>query len=187
VRDPLANPAPLVRSVYAYVAHRIGDGPQAEDVTSDTFERALRYRSSYDHRKGEPITWLVGIARRVIADNLAAAGREQPIDPAEMVGGAAMSPDVDTRVTLAGALQSVDSEARELLALRYGADLTAREIGRLLGKRTNTVEVALHRALARLRTALDGETLPQAPPSAEEAGSSRTGSLPARSGHSSSD
>lgn len=187
MRDPLANPAPLVRSVYAYVAYRIGEGPEAEDVTSDTFERAIRYRSSYDHRKGEPITWLVGIARRVIADTLAAAGREQPIDPAEMVGGAAMSPDLDARMTLAGAFHSLDPETRELLALRYGADLTAREIGRLLGKRTNTVEVALHRALARLRTALDGETPPQTPPSADDTEPARTSTLPARSGHSSSD
>lgn len=187
MRDPLANPAPLVKSLYAYVAYRIGDGPQAEDVTSDTFERALRYRSSYDHRKGEPITWLVGIARRVIADNLATVRREHPVDPAEMPEGAASSPNLDARVTLAGALQSVDAADQELLALRYGADLTAREIGRLLGKRTNTVEVALHRALARLRTALDGENPSQVPASGEESGSSRTGALPARSGHSSSD
>jgi len=35
-RDPLANPEPLIRRVYAYVAYRIGDGPDAEDVTSAT-------------------------------------------------------------------------------------------------------------------------------------------------------
>src|ERR687898_3458631 len=66
-RDPLGNPEPLIRRVYAYVAYRIGDGPDAEDVTSETFERALRYRDSYDRSKGEPVGWLIGIARRVIA------------------------------------------------------------------------------------------------------------------------
>jgi DNA-directed RNA polymerase specialized sigma24 family protein len=40
------------------------------------------------------------------------------------------------------------------VALRYGADLTARQIAELLGLRTNTVEVALHRALTRLRLTL---------------------------------
>ena len=39
-RDPLADPEPLIRRVYAYVAYRIGDGPDAEDVTSEVFERA---------------------------------------------------------------------------------------------------------------------------------------------------
>ena len=51
-RDPLANPEPLIRRVYAYVAYRIGDGPDAEDVTSEVFERALRYRESYDPTRG---------------------------------------------------------------------------------------------------------------------------------------
>ena len=41
-----------------------------------------------------------------------------------------------------------------MIALRYGADLKTRQIAELLGERTNTVEVALHRALRRLRTAL---------------------------------
>src|SRR5207249_3362100 len=66
--DPLHNLEPLARRVYAYVAYRIGDGPDAEDVTSDTFERALRYRKSYDASRGEPVSWLLGIARRCVDD-----------------------------------------------------------------------------------------------------------------------
>ena len=54
-RDPLANPERLIRSVYAYVAYRVGPGPDAEDITSETFERALRYRDSYDPSRGEPL------------------------------------------------------------------------------------------------------------------------------------
>ena len=55
-------------------------------------------------------------------------------------------------------MATLDERERELLALRYGADLTARQIGELLGQRTNAVEVALHRALGRLREQLAGET-----------------------------
>src|SRR5207248_8783240 len=69
-RDPLANPEPLIRRVYAYCAYRLGDGPDAEDATSDTFERALRYRSSFDSKRGTPSAWLVGIARRAVDDLL---------------------------------------------------------------------------------------------------------------------
>ena len=50
--DPLANPEPLIRRVYSYVAYRVGDGPDAEDITSETFERALRYKKSYDSTQG---------------------------------------------------------------------------------------------------------------------------------------
>jgi DNA-directed RNA polymerase specialized sigma24 family protein len=38
--DPLADPAPLIRKVYAYVAYRVGVGAEAEDITSETIERA---------------------------------------------------------------------------------------------------------------------------------------------------
>ena len=56
MRDPFSNPEPLIRRTYAYVAYRIGEGHDAEDVTSAAIERALRYRSSYDPRKGEPLS-----------------------------------------------------------------------------------------------------------------------------------
>ena len=54
-KDPLADPAPLIRRVYSYVAYRIGDGPDAEDLTSEVFERALKYRESYDPDRGGPV------------------------------------------------------------------------------------------------------------------------------------
>ena len=68
-RDPFADPQPLIRRVYAYVVYRIGDGPDAEDITSATFERALRYRDRFDSRKGDAAAWMIGIARRQISDH----------------------------------------------------------------------------------------------------------------------
>jgi RNA polymerase sigma factor (sigma-70 family) len=153
-RDPLRDPEPLIRRVYAYVAYRIGDGPTAEDVTSDVFERALRYRESFDASKGEPIAWLIGIARRCISE--AAASTVEPM--AEPPTGAApldLEDEAVRRLTLSTAIGELHSRDRELIALRYGSDLTARQIGEVLGVRTNAVEVALHRALGRLRTALE--------------------------------
>lgn len=152
-RDPLADPEPLIRRVYAYVAYRIGDGPDAEDVTSETFERALRYRSSFDAAKGEPAAWLIGIARRCVED--ARAPRPVPVaDPPDGVAPGELDDDSIRRLDLAVALGSLGDRDRELVALRYGADLTARQIAELLDLQTNAVEVALHRALDRLRAAL---------------------------------
>src|SRR5437588_7031406 len=78
MRDPFDDPRILIQRVYAYVAYRIGDGATAEDVTSEAFERALRYRDSFDPRRGDPASWLIGIARRCIADAL--LSRESPTD-----------------------------------------------------------------------------------------------------------
>jgi RNA polymerase sigma factor (sigma-70 family) len=59
------------------------------------------------------------------------------------------------RLELRGAVASLDERDRDLVALRYGADLTARQIAELLELNTNAVEVALHRALGRLRAGLE--------------------------------
>jgi RNA polymerase sigma-70 factor (ECF subfamily) len=155
-KDPLADPAPLIRRVYAYVAYRIGDGPEAEDVTSETFERALRYRSSYDVRQGAPLPWLIGIARRCV-EGYRPLSAQQPLVEVEEVGSGELEASVVERLTLAGAMATLDERSRELVALRYGADLTARQIGALLGLKTNAVEVALHRALQRMRKQLEGQ------------------------------
>jgi len=144
----------LIRRVYSYVAYRIGDGPDAEDVTSEVFERALRYRASYDESRGQPLPWLLGIARRCVDDARAARVTVPLAEPVETastdVGG-----DVVQRLVLAAAIDGLDERGRDLLALRYGADLTARQIGEVLGLKTNAVEVALHRTLTRLRGDLD--------------------------------
>jgi RNA polymerase sigma factor (sigma-70 family) len=153
-RDPFADAETLIRRVYAYVAYRVGDGPDAEDVTSDTFERALRYRAGYDPSKGEPVAWLIGIARRVIAARWAAAAAEMPMAELPEV---AVPPNDDViveGVVVRAAVAALDESDRELIALRYGADLTVRQIAELLGLRTNTVEVALHRARRRLAATL---------------------------------
>jgi RNA polymerase sigma factor (sigma-70 family) len=154
--DPLQRPEPLIRRVYAYVAYRVGDGPDAEDITSDTFERAFRYRDRFDGRRGDPAAWLIGIARRCIADHYGA--RAVPVDdPAEDVAPGDLAADSAVRLDLLEAVSLLSPRDRELVALRYGADLTARQIGELLELKTNAVEVALHRALQTLRSHLEGE------------------------------
>ena len=158
--DPLANPEPLIRRVYSFVAYRLGDGPDAEDVTNDTFERALRYRSSYDRSKGEPITWLLGIARRCIDDALS---KRLPIAEPPELAGPGHEEDSLRKLELNRAIASLGERDQELVALRYGADLSARQIAELLEQKTNAVEVALHRALERLRRQLERrETPPEA-------------------------
>jgi RNA polymerase sigma-70 factor, ECF subfamily len=153
--DPLANPEPLIRSVYEYVAYRIGPGPDAQDVTSETLERAIRGRDTYDPAKGPPIAWLIGIARRCLSDALKARPTLYGESAPETAGDTDTEEESLRHLTLSAALASLDEREQELIALRYGADLTARRIAQIMGVRTNTVEVALHRALVRLRERLD--------------------------------
>jgi RNA polymerase sigma factor (sigma-70 family) len=168
-RDPLGNPAPLIRRVYSYVAYRLGDGPEAEDVTSEVFERALRYRSSYDESRGHPLPWLLGIARRCVDDALIRPRPAADIEAAEQPSAEDLEGEAVRRLAVAAAVASLDERGRELIALRYGADLRAREIGEVLGMKTNAVEVALHRTLARIRAELEETPANARPPRAEPA------------------
>ena len=174
-RDPLANPEQLLRRVYAYVAYRVGNRSEAEDITSETFERALRYRNTFDARKGDAVGWLLGIARNCIYD---ARLRSKPTAAErEEVGDDGLEARVIGRLVLDEALAGLSDGDRELLALRYGADLRPREIARLLERRTNTVEVALSRARARLAAALEAEDDPRDAPSLGEVGDLADGTL----------
>ena len=155
--DPLRDPEPLVRRVYSYVAYRIGDGPDAEDLTNETFVRALRYRDTFDAAKGAPISWLIGIARRCVDESFRHA---RPVsDPPDREAAGDLEADVVQRLTLRAAVSRLGERDRELIALRYGADLSARQIAQRLELSTNAVEVALHRARTRLREELEGRTV----------------------------
>jgi RNA polymerase sigma factor (sigma-70 family) len=160
-RDPFADSSRLLEQVYGYVAYRIGDGPEAEDVTAETFERALRYRASYDAAKGTPVMWLLGIARRCLQDAYSAASAPA-VAASDGVAPIDIEDETVRRLILRAAVARLDERARELVALRYGADLTARQIAELLGMKTHAVEIALQRALGRLRLVLSSETAAEA-------------------------
>ncbi len=154
-RDPFADLDPLIASVHGYVAYRIGHGPDAEDATSETFARALRYRDSYDPAKGAPVGWLIGIARRCVDE---AARAPRPAAPApEHAAAGDLAAEAVQRLTITAAVAQLGERDRELIALRYGADLSPRQIAGRLDMTPNAVDVALHRARGRLRDLLAEE------------------------------
>jgi RNA polymerase sigma-70 factor (ECF subfamily) len=152
-RDPLANPEPLIQRVYAYAAYRIGPGPDAEDITSEVFERALKYERSYDESKGDFVGWLLGIARRCV-DQRQSEPHTFPLEPRALAVPDDVETEVIERVALTEALAELGDRDRELVSLYY-AGLNGGQIATLLNAPRNTIDVALHRALARLRTILE--------------------------------
>ena len=141
--------------MYAYVAYRIGPGPDAEDITSTTIERAIRYRNSYRRDQGSPAAWLIGIARRCLADAAAARAQERPSGTEVELSSDDHAGQTLERVDLHRAVAELDARSRDLVALRFGADLSSKDIGRIYDMSAGAVDVALHRALKELRTVLD--------------------------------
>ena len=146
--------------LYAYVASLLHDGPAAEEVTATAFERAYRKRHRFDPGRGEPRAWLFGIARNAALDELRRRGRQaelaaEPVDldaPA-VDSGAERS---EQRLALRAALATLAPRERELIALKFFAGLGNAEIAQVVGISESNAGTRLHRAVAKLREALDG-------------------------------
>jgi RNA polymerase sigma factor (sigma-70 family) len=147
--------------LFGFLAYRTGDRALAEDLLAMTFERALRARRRYDPRKASGKTWLYSIALNCLRDHHRRAQVEtRALDRvyAGVVPAGAQDPglaQIEDRDALARAMAILSEEERETIALRYGGDLTAPEIAKVIGERLTTVEGRLYRALRKLRDELD--------------------------------
>jgi RNA polymerase sigma-70 factor, ECF subfamily len=152
--------------IYGFLAYRTGDAGSAEDLLSDVFERALRRRRLFDRRRGTEEAWLYAIALNLVRDRHRRARTEQ--QGLERLGRerAEDVPDhghaVGEREEVMRAVGSLTAEEREVVSLRFGADLTAPQIAKVLDMPLTTVEGRLYRALKRLRERL-GEAATRPP------------------------
>jgi RNA polymerase sigma factor (sigma-70 family) len=145
--------------VYAYVATLLHDRAAAEDVTAQAFERAFRRRRSFDARKGSPRAWLFGIARNAALDELRHRKRRASLaaDPPDLCAGA---PDEEAdralrRAAVRTALASLPAREREIVALKFHGGLDNAELARVLGVSVSNAGTQLHRAMTKLREAVD--------------------------------
>lgn len=149
--------------VYGFIAYRVGSREDAEDLTSQTFERALRAWHRYDERQASPGTWLIAIARNLVTDHYRAAPARGAHAPLQDVPDRALptsaGPEHDLGFTpeLATALAQLGDREREILALRFGADLSGQQIAELTGMTLANAQQVLSRTLRRLRAELEGE------------------------------
>ena len=141
--------------LFAFLLYRTGDRTLAEDIVADTFERALKARRRFNPRRGSEKTWLYAIALNRLRDHQRHRSVEHRVLAGVGVGDDeaddTMTGRVEHRDQLQRALGRLSVEEREAVALRYGADLSAPEIARVLGERLTTVEGRIYRALRKLR------------------------------------
>lgn len=145
--------------VFAYVTSLLRDRAAAKDATAAAFERAYRKRSRFNPSKGSPRAWLFGIARNAALDELRRRGRQaelstEPVDIAS-VDGSIEDERSEMRLVLTTALGRLEPRQRELIALKFFADLSNGEIARVLGTSESNVGTKLHRTVIKLREACD--------------------------------
>jgi RNA polymerase sigma-70 factor (ECF subfamily) len=152
--DPLDDPERLIRRVFGYVDYIVGDAADAKRITRLAIERAFRYRSTYNPKHGSATSWVFGVARYCLADNFHEPFATTGDELAQVSEDDAVFDDRNPQAVRV-AVARLGPRDRELIALRYGADLTSHEIGEQLGLRSAAVESALRRALGRLRGVLN--------------------------------
>lgn len=143
--------------VYGFLAYRLGDRSAAEDLTQATFERALRAWSRFDPRRASESTWLLTIARNLLIDHHR-RDRSHLTEPIEE-HLAPLVPGPEEQFTrspeLATALARLSERDREVIALRFGGDMSGPEIAHVLGLTLANVQQILSRSLRRLRGLLE--------------------------------
>lgn len=151
-------------TVYRYIRFRVATREAAEDVTSEVFMKALRSFERYDATLASPRTWLLRIARNAVTDHLRALRRRGSLHVSldRVPDLVADTPSQDERImkqeriqSLLNGTQTLRKADQQILSLRYGAGLGNAEIAEALGVSNNAVAVRLHRALKRLKDAVD--------------------------------
>jgi RNA polymerase sigma-70 factor (ECF subfamily) len=143
--------------VYGFFAYRLGHRDAAEDLTQGTFERALRAWSRFDPRRASESTWLLAIARNLLIDHYRRdrSSLTEPIDEDLMPTVPGPEEQPTTSPELLMALARLSERDREVLALRFGGDMTGPEIALLLDLSLANVQQILSRSLRKLRGLLD--------------------------------
>jgi RNA polymerase sigma-70 factor (TIGR02952 family) len=146
-----------VTMVHRYAYHRVGDRATAEDVTSETFVRALRRIDSLSFQGRDVGAWLVTIARNIIRDHVKSSRYRLEVATADMrdADSAADGPEdaVVTHLTnqeLLSYVRQLGSEQQECIVLRFIHGLSVSETAQIMGKKDGAIKALQHRAVRRL-------------------------------------
>ena len=146
-----------VTMVHRYVYHRVGDRATAEDVTSETFVRALRRIDSLSFQGRDVGAWLVTIARNIVLDHVKSSRYRLEVATADMRDADQATDGPEEAVVahlanreLLACVQQLGSEQQECIVLRFIHGLSVSETAQIMGKKDGAIKALQHRAVRRL-------------------------------------
>jgi RNA polymerase sigma-70 factor, ECF subfamily len=147
--------------VYRYVYVRVGTQQLAEDITSETFLRALRRMDTFSWQGRDIAAWFVTIARNLITDNAKSARFRMEVTTADMLDADQRVDAVDTEVLqrlrnqrLIEAVKTLKPEQAECVVLRFLQGMSLAETAKVLGKSEGAVKQLQLRAVRALHREL---------------------------------
>ncbi|WP_256563004.1 sigma-70 family RNA polymerase sigma factor [Allokutzneria sp. A3M-2-11 16] len=143
--------------VYRYVLFRLGDRALAEDVTSETFLRALRRIGSVSYQGRDVGAWFITIARNLVLDHVKSSRYRFEVPTAELGetreehAGPEQSVVRDaTNAEVLRCVQQLNSDQRECIVLRFLHGLSVAETAEAMGRNEGAVKALQHRAVRKL-------------------------------------
>ncbi len=151
--------------VFRYVLFRLRDHELAEDVTSETFLRALRRIGSVSYQGRDVGAWFVTIARNLILDHVKSSRYRREITTAEVAeagalpfpgaGRAESGPEqqvlaLATKEELFRCIEALGDDQRECIVLRFLQGLSVAETAEIMNRNEGAVKALQHRAVRRL-------------------------------------
>lgn len=146
-----------------YFVFRVHDLDRAEELYAKTVELAWRKRRLFQRSRGTLGAWLIGIGKRVYADEIRYRQRVETVEPlCDVADERSMLPDrAAIRTFQADAVRSAIADlpdrVREVVAMKWGAGLTNRNIAELLGISESNVGTTAARAIQKIRSRLERE------------------------------
>jgi RNA polymerase sigma-70 factor, ECF subfamily len=152
-------------TVFRFIFFRVGNRPLAEDLTADTFLRALKRIGSFTWQGRDLGAWLVTIARNLVADHFKSGRYRLEVSTGDVLDadqadrGPEGSPEaavVDhiTNVTLLAAVKQLNPEQRECIVLRFLIGFSVAETAQAMGKNEGAIKALQYRAVRALNRLL---------------------------------
>ncbi len=150
--------------VYAFIARRVHNREEVEDLTSEVFHKALANLTRYKSRGAPFAAWLFRIAANLIADRAKSSSREQELDvidePVNSGEQQLVLEAVECQARLFRSVRQLPADQQRVIEMRFAEERSIREIAQELGRTEGAVKQLQFRGLQNLRTSLsesDGE------------------------------
>ncbi len=144
--------------VFRYISYRVADVDTAQDITSIVFEKALSKFTSFREEKAGFGTWILSIARNAVVDHYRAKGKEQEFRQSSMKNAPVQGESPDDELVhmeevqkLKLCIAQLPQQEQEIIALKFGGEMTNRQIAKTLGLSDSNVGIIIYRAVRKLR------------------------------------
>jgi RNA polymerase sigma-70 factor (ECF subfamily) len=141
--------------VYAYIARRVGNREEAQDLTAEVFHQALANLARFEWRGLPFAAWLLRIASNAIADRWKSKAREHgsPTSDEPLSHDIDME-DVEQRAKLFRLVTTLPEDQRRVIEMRFAHEKSIREIAKELGRTGGAIKQLQFRGLETLRDQL---------------------------------